>query len=428
MECCHRRHHKRSEAATASRTINRFFLSSLSQTSDPAHNSVHTDHLVQMAPANISVAIPVVALASQCAEYSSTLEPYLEQLRPLPYLLRDHITDPAALKQLYIDTNPFVSGLAFSIFLIPFFLFASEINQNWSQIDRVWSILPTIYNIHWAVWSHMAGLSSSRLDLRLAVSIIWSIRLTFNYWRRGGYKIGSEDYRWAIIYKRIGQPAFFILDVLFISSIQNILLFLVTCPSYISVLVAKLDTVSGAKPVGALDYFFAGTVLWLVGQTFVADQQQWDYQTAKYKYRDTAKIPTGSGFTAEELELGFRTTGLWAYSRHPNFATEQMVWWTFYLWSSITAGTPFNWTAIGPAIYTSIFLGSTPITEYITRSKYPEYKQYQQQVGMFLPMSFSKPKFQPSSPQKKRITEGDKAAAAKNAADYEQAKKRYDLR
>lgn len=381
-----------------------------------------------MAPANITVALPLVKLVSQCAEYSTTLEPYLEQLRPLPYLVRDHITDPGALKQLYIDTNPFISGLAFSIFLSPFFLFAAEVNQNWSQIDRVWSILPTLYNAHWAVWSHMAGLRSERLDLRLAVSTLWSMRLTYNYWRRGGYKIGSEDYRWAIIYKYIGQPAFFVLDVLFIASIQNILLFLVTCPSYISVLVAKIDTVSGSEPVGALDYFFAGTIVYLIGQTWVADQQQWNYQNAKYKYRETAKIPAASGFSAEELDRGFRTTGLWAYSRHPNFTTEMTVWWTFYLWSSVTAGTPFNWTAIGPTIYSLIFFGSTPITEWITGGKYPEYKQYQKQVGMFLPMSVSKPKFRPVSPQKKRITEGDKAAAAKNQADYEQAKKRYDLR
>lgn len=374
------------------------------------------------------MALPLVKLASECADYSVTLEPYLEHLRPLPYLVRDCITDPTALKQLYVDTNPFISGLAFSIFLAPFFLVASEINQNWSQIDRVWSILPTVYNAHWAIWSHMAGLSSTRLDLRLAVSAIWSTRLTYNYWRRGGYQKGSEDYRWAIIYKYIGQPAFFVLDVIFISSIQNILLFLVTCPSYISVLVAKLDTVSGVKPVGALDYFFAGTLVYLIGQTWLADQQQWDYQTAKYKYRETAKVPRGSGFTAEEFDLGFRTTGLWAYSRHPNFATEMMVWWTFYLWSSVTAGSPFNWTAIGPTIYSLIFFGSTPITEWISEGKYPEYKQYRQQVGMFLPKSLSEPKIRPASPQKKRVTNGDNVAAKKNAADYEQAKKRYDLR
>ena len=275
-----------------------------------------------MPPAKISMALPIVQIASDCADYARTLRPYLNDLRPLPRLISEHITNTAALQQLYVDTNPFVSGLAISLFLSPFFLFVAELNQNWSQIDRVWSILPTLYNAHWAIWTHMSGLATGRMNLRLLVSTIWSMRLTFNYWRRGGYKIGSEDYRWAIIKDKIGQPAFFVLDVLFISSVQNILLFLVTAPSYISLLLSRLDTAHGEPAITGLDYFFAGTILYFVGQTFVADQQQWTYQNTKHAYLDTAKLPTDTGFTSEELHRGFRTTGLWAYSRHPNFVSD----------------------------------------------------------------------------------------------------------
>lgn len=382
-----------------------------------------------MAPANVSMALPVVQIASDCADYARTLRPYLNDLRPLLRMIREHITDTAALQQLYVDTNPFIFGVAVSLFLSPFFLFFAELNQNWSQIDRVWSILPTLYNAHWAIWTHMSGLASDRMDLRLLVSTLWSIRLTFNYWRRGGYKIGSEDYRWAIIKDKIGQPAFFVLDVLFIASAQNVLLFLVTAPSYISVLLSRLDTAHGGPALTGLDYLFAGSMVYLIGQTFVADQQQWNYQTAKYKYRDTAKVPAGCGFTAEELDRGFRTTGLWAYSRHPNFTSEICVWWTFYLWSSVLAGNLLNWSIIGPAVYTSVFLGSTPLTEYITSGKYAEYKEYQKQVSMFFPMSTSPPKFSGRhSPQKKRSVNGSTYAEKKNAEDYEKAKRRYDLR
>lgn len=382
-----------------------------------------------MAPANVSMALPVVRAASDCASYPITLEPFLSQLRPLAPLIWDHITDPAALKQIYLDTNPFVSGLALSMFLSPFFLFAANINQNWSQIDRVWSILPTLYNAHWAIWAHLSGLPTERLDLRLLLSVIWSTRLTFNYWRRGGYKVGSEDYRWAIIKDYIGQPAFFILDVSFIALAQNVLLFVVTSPSYISLLTSRFQAANNDRALSALDYFFAGQIIYLIGQTWVADQQQWDYHEAKHKYQQSAKVPADSGFKAEDLERGFNTTGLWAYSRHPNFVSEQCVWWTFYLWSSIKANSLLNWTIVGPIFYTSIFVGSTPITEYISSSKYPAYKEYQKQVGVFLPKSFSKPEFSnKSSPQKKRVTNGDPGAAKKNAEDYAQAKKRYDLR
>lgn len=378
------------------------------------------------------MALPVVRIASECADYASTLEPYLYQLRPLPWLVYEHITSLTALKQLYVDTNPFIAGLAASCFLAPFFLFAAEVNQNWSQIDRFWSLIPTLYNLHWALWTHVSGLSTERLDLRLLVSLVWSARLTFNYWRRGGYKIGSEDYRWAIIKEKIGQPWFFLLDITFIALGQNILLYLVTCPSYIAVLVSRLDTANSARALSYLDYYFAGQILYLVGQSWLADQQQWEYQEAKHKYRRTAKIPNDCGFTAEQLDRGFRTTGLWAYSRHPNFTSENLVWWSFYLWSALLAEKPLNWTIIGPIIYSLVFVGSTPITEKISSDKYPEYKEYQQQVGMFLPKSISPPKFSGRfSPQKKRITSGAQGTAdlsKKNAEDYEQAKKRYDLR
>jgi len=84
---------------------------------------------------------------------------------------------------------------AFSLAISPIFLLVSEVNKNYSQVDRMWSILPSLYNTHYAVWAHMAGLPVRRLDLVLLVSWVWSARLVFNYWLKGGYNIGGEDYR-----------------------------------------------------------------------------------------------------------------------------------------------------------------------------------------------------------------------------------------
>lgn len=113
-----------------------------------------------------------------------------------------------------------ISALAFTIATFPIFFFVSEINKNYSQVDRVWSILPTFYQAHWAVWARLNGLPTQRVDNVLAVSFVWSLRLTYNYWRRGGYQVGSEDYRWVIIKNKIGGVAFFLLNLLFVSSLQ----------------------------------------------------------------------------------------------------------------------------------------------------------------------------------------------------------------
>ena len=44
-----------------------------------------------------------------------------------------------------------------------------------------------------------------------------------------------------------------------------------------------------------------------------------------------------------------------------------------------------NWTAIAPFVYLCLFQASTWFTEKVTAKKYPEYNEYQKQVGMFVP-------------------------------------------
>jgi steroid 5-alpha reductase family enzyme len=121
----------------------------------------------------------------------------------------------------------------------------------------------------------------------------------------------------------------------------------------------------------------------LIAVEFVADQQQWNFHNAKAAYQRTAKPQPG--YSRAQLDRGFNTTGLWAFSRHPNFAAEQTIWVTLYAWAAYCTGSWWNWTAAGPLTYLSVFAGSTPLTEYISAGKYPEYKVYQQKVGRFLP-------------------------------------------
>ena len=107
------------------------------------------------------------------------------------------------------------------------------------------------------------------------------------------------------------------------------------------------------------------------------------YHSAKKEYQETAKVP--EGFKQDTLDRGFNTTGLWAYSRHPNFTAEQSVWVLLYGWSCWATKTYYNWSAIGPILYLILFQASTWFTELISARKYPEYKEYQKRVGKFLP-------------------------------------------
>lgn len=128
--------------------------------------------------------------------------------------------------------------------------------------------------------------------------------------------------------------------------------------------------------------------LGLIAFEYVADQQQWNYHQAKASYQKTAKAP--QGYMRAQLERGFNTTGLFRFSRHPNFAAEQTIWVLLYAWSCWTTGSYYNWTLVGALSYLGVFAGSTPLTEGISASKYPEYSVYQKRVGRFLPKIFGK--------------------------------------
>ncbi|KAI1432933.1 DUF1295-domain-containing protein [Xylaria sp. CBS 124048] len=326
------------------------------------------------------MALPTLKSLEDCADYAKTIEPFLSQLYELPSNVLSTVNNGESLLSLYMNTNPLISGFAFSLFLGGVFLIASEVNRNYSQVDRLWSLLPSFYNLHFAAWMHLNNLPSQRVDLVAFWSVIWSIRLTFNYWRKGGYEIGSEDYRWEIVRAHCHPAIFFIFNVTFISFIQSILLFLLAAPTYVIMLASTFE-----PNIGVTDLLFTGLELGLVLSEWISDQQQWDYQTAKKEYRNTAKVPRDCKYTQEELDRGFITSGMWAYCRHPNFTAEQTIWLAVYQWSCYAGNVLYSWAGAGPLFLIMLFQGSTWLTELITAGKYPEYKAYQKQVGVLLP-------------------------------------------
>ncbi|KAJ6079518.1 hypothetical protein N7467_009271 [Penicillium canescens] len=332
-----------------------------------------------------SLPLPRVESLTDYTSFRLTVLPYLEQLRWLPDSLREAGRDVDNLKAVYLATNPLVSAVAFGGVLATIFFIVAEINRNYSQVDRFWSILPALYNVHFAVWARLSGIQTSSLDTIAIISVVWSARLTFNYWRKGGYSIGSEDYRWQIVRSRVNNGfLFMIFNFSFIAVAQSLLLLLITAPTYIFVILAYNQ---GSETFSLTDLAFSRAVFFFIVIEFFADQQQWNFQTAKKEYQTNARIPGAykDQFNAEDLERGFVVSGLWSWSRHPNFVAEQAVWVTLYAWSCYKTQTYFHWAGLGVLGYLAIFQGSTRLTETISAGKYPEYSDYQARVGRFLP-------------------------------------------
>jgi len=122
-----------------------------------------------------SVALPVVKSIQECADWQKTVVPFIGQLYDLPknLLAARSLGD---IKDLYIATNPLISAFAFCLVSAQIFFIVSEINKNYSQVDRCWSLLPTAFNAHFYVWAKLNGINSQKLDLLIVFSCIWSVR------------------------------------------------------------------------------------------------------------------------------------------------------------------------------------------------------------------------------------------------------------
>eukprot|EP00600_Ochromonadales_sp_CCMP1393_P010006 CAMPEP_0174955158 /NCGR_PEP_ID=MMETSP0004_2-20121128/828_1 /TAXON_ID=420556 /ORGANISM="Ochromonas sp., Strain CCMP1393" /LENGTH=109 /DNA_ID=CAMNT_0016203059 /DNA_START=534 /DNA_END=863 /DNA_ORIENTATION=- len=88
-----------------------------------------------------------------------------------------------------------------------------------------------------------------------------------------------------------------------------------------------------------------------------------------------------------EIRQGFYQSGLFKYSRHPNYFAEQSMWVTVYLFSITPPGSKLvNWTITGCIQLILLFMGSMSFGESITLGKYPEYQEYQKSTSQCIPM------------------------------------------
>jgi len=255
----------------------------------------------------------------------------------------------------------------------------SEITGNYSQVDKLWSLMPLVYS-----FIALMAFPSPRLWIMSLLVSIWGVRLSFNFYRKGGYNIipwkGEEDYRWKVLRQHPalkGRLRFGLFNLFFISFYQHFLILLFSSPL---LLAAKNQTGNLTFP----DIIAAFLMLVFIVIETIADNQLFTFQKLKHQQQKP------EGLYGKSLEKGFMSEGLWRFVRHPNYASEQAIWISFYFFGVAATGNLINWTLAGPLLLILLFSGSSQMTESISSAKYPDYAAYRKDVPKFLPDIFRK--------------------------------------
>ena len=172
-------------------------------------------------------------------------------------------TTPFEFKDYQVEA--FNKGATLAAALAALTFIVSMLTDNVSQVDKLWSVVPAVYA--WIFYTTMPP--NERVGLAATLVTLWSVRLTFNGWRRGFYTwkfwVGEEDYRWVRLRQTTfkDKPVLFmIFNFAFISFYQMALIFLFTCP----VILCHTST-----PLGFFDHLLSAIHGGLVCLEFVAD-------------------------------------------------------------------------------------------------------------------------------------------------------------
>ncbi|MDX2034121.1 MAG: DUF1295 domain-containing protein [Blastocatellia bacterium] len=196
-----------------------------------------------------------------------------------------------------------------------------------------------------------------RRELLTAMVFLWGLRLAaYLAWRNIGK---GEDYRYQAMRKRHGER-FPIVSLYTVFALQGVLMWIISLPLQMAQLPAQPARLT---PLDAL-----GVALWLIGLAF---ESIGDWQLARFK-----ADPANKGRVMDR--------GLWAWTRHPNYFGDAVVWWGFF---AVAAATGAWWTAIGPLLMTLLLMkvsGVALLEKTLVKTK-PEYQAYARRTSAFFP-------------------------------------------
>ena len=255
--------------------------------------------------------------------------------------------------------TPVFNILAMNLMAALVFMFGvwllSLVKKNASIVDVFWGL--GFILIAWLTFTEADGYLPRQVLLVL-LTTLWGLRLSLHILVRNWGK--GEDRRYQAWRAKQGER-FWWVSLFTIFGTQAVLLWVVS----LVVQLGQLSPVpSHLKMLDAL-----GTLVWGVGFGFEAVA---DWQLTRFK--------------ADPAHKGkVMNRGLWAYSRHPNYFGETLIWWGLFL---ITLATPYGyWAIISPLTITFLLLkvsGVTLLEQTITERR-PEYREYIKNTSPFIP-------------------------------------------
>jgi len=198
---------------------------------------------------------------------------------------------------------------------------------------------------------------SLRVELLATMVFVWGIRLTLHMFHR--FARTGEDHRYAVRrreWKRWFMPRTYAQVFL----LQGFLMLVVAYP---------FIHASAYPSVGFAWWDVLGVIVWICGLVVEVAS---DRQLARF-----TGDPANTG--------GVLDTGLWRYSRHPNYFGEVLQWWGVAL---VLLSVPFGYVAfVSPILMTFLILtvSGIPVHERLL-TKNPAYRAYMERTSVFIPL------------------------------------------
>lgn len=231
----------------------------------------------------------------------------------------------------------------------------SLIQKNVTMVDSLWGLGFVLISF---LTFFLADGFFGRKVLITALASLWGLRLSLHLtWRNWGR---GEDPRYGEWRKKSGER-FWLVSLFKVFILQAVFLWAIA-------LVLQWGQLS-AQPAAFTVLDFLGIAVFGIGFFFEATS---DFQLARFK-----ADPANKGRVMDQ--------GLWAYSRHPNYFGECLIWWGMFL---ITLSTPSSgWTVISPVLITAVLLKMTgvPLMEKTIVHTRPGYSAYIARTNSFFP-------------------------------------------